>query len=161
MNIGKKLQHKEALTFILAGKAFTTFKNANTDNRFTYKIKRHKDKDIFFVYVLTDADNTDPYSYTFLGTIFRRHDFFRSKKSRVPESDVKIKVFKYVFERLWSETLPWFIEIWHEGRCGRCGRRLTVPESCETGYGPECWEVITGEKAKRSVPEIKTNTHKR
>jgi hypothetical protein len=30
------------------------------------------------------------------------------------------------------------LEVWHEGRCGRCGRRLTVPESIESGLGPEC-----------------------
>lgn len=29
-------------------------------------------------------------------------------------------------------------EVWHEGRCGRCGRKLTVPESIETGIGPDC-----------------------
>jgi len=23
-------------------------------------------------------------------------------------------------------------------RCGRCGRVLTVPESVESGFGPEC-----------------------
>lgn len=30
------------------------------------------------------------------------------------------------------------LQIFHEGRCGRCGRVLTVPESVETGFGPEC-----------------------
>jgi hypothetical protein len=29
-------------------------------------------------------------------------------------------------------------EVYHEGRCGRCNRKLTVPESIETGLGPEC-----------------------
>jgi hypothetical protein len=33
------------------------------------------------------------------------------------------------------------LEVWHEGRCGRCGRALTVPESVERGIGPECWEL--------------------
>ena len=31
---------------------------------------------------------------------------------------------------------------WHEGRCGRCGRKLTVPESIEAGYGPECINLV-------------------
>lgn len=30
------------------------------------------------------------------------------------------------------------LQVWHEGRCGRCGRKLTVPSSIETGLGPEC-----------------------
>lgn len=34
------------------------------------------------------------------------------------------------------------VEIWHEGKCGRCGRQLTVPESIESGFGPECVKMI-------------------
>jgi len=30
------------------------------------------------------------------------------------------------------------LEIWHEGRCGRCNRKLTVPASIALGIGPEC-----------------------
>jgi hypothetical protein len=30
------------------------------------------------------------------------------------------------------------MELWHEGRCGKCGRALTVPESIESGLGPVC-----------------------
>jgi hypothetical protein len=30
------------------------------------------------------------------------------------------------------------IEIWHSGRCGRCGKKLTVPESIQMGLGPDC-----------------------
>ncbi len=29
-------------------------------------------------------------------------------------------------------------ELHHEGRCGRCGRPLTVPESIKSGLGPIC-----------------------
>lgn len=34
------------------------------------------------------------------------------------------------------------VEVWHEGSCGRCGRKLTVPSSIETGLGPECAELV-------------------
>jgi hypothetical protein len=34
------------------------------------------------------------------------------------------------------------VEIWHEGRCGRCARRLTVPASIVIGIGPECAEIM-------------------
>jgi hypothetical protein len=30
------------------------------------------------------------------------------------------------------------VEFWHEGKCGRCNRKLTVPSSIESGFGPEC-----------------------
>ena len=35
-------------------------------------------------------------------------------------------------------NLPPALEVWHEGRCGRCGRKLTTPQSVETGFGPVC-----------------------
>lgn len=31
-------------------------------------------------------------------------------------------------------------------KCQKCGKRLTDPESKKRGYGPECWESITGQK---------------
>jgi hypothetical protein len=33
----------------------------------------------------------------------------------------------------------------HEGKCGRCGRLLTVPSSIESGIGPECSKIMRGE----------------
>lgn len=30
------------------------------------------------------------------------------------------------------------LEIWHHGVCGRCGRKLTTPESIQRGLGPKC-----------------------
>jgi hypothetical protein len=35
------------------------------------------------------------------------------------------------------------------GRCKRCGRLLTDPDSVERGYGPEC--------VKKDRPEIRSN----
>jgi hypothetical protein len=30
------------------------------------------------------------------------------------------------------------LAVYHEGRCGACGRRLTTPESISSGLGPVC-----------------------
>lgn len=30
-------------------------------------------------------------------------------------------------------------------RCQKCGKKLTDPESIKRGYGPECWETISGQ----------------
>lgn len=35
-------------------------------------------------------------------------------------------------------------------RCQKCGKRLTDPESMKRGYGPECWEKLTGDR--RGLP---------
>lgn len=33
--------------------------------------------------------------------------------------------------------------------CQKCGKKLTDPASIKRGYGPECWEQISGEKAEK------------
>lgn len=51
--------------------------------------------------------------------------------------------FRWFFKRL-SEGRdlggPRGVTVRHEGRCGRCGRTLTVPASIDSGIGPDCAE---------------------
>ena len=126
-----KLKHSDSIDFMMAGNATVTVLNTATGNRFTYKIKNHKD-DLFFVKVLTGPD-----TYTFIGSIFKKK-YKHSVKSKITNEAQSVIVFNYVFQHLLSGTLNSCVEIWHEGKCGRCGRALTVPESIETGIGPEC-----------------------
>ena len=73
----------------------------------------------------------------FLGTI-RDYGFRHSKKSKISNDAKSAIVFDYVFHHLGMKTLNTSIEIFHDGRCGRCGRQLTDPTSVETGLGPYC-----------------------
>ena len=130
------LKNDTALDFILAGNATVTFLNTQSKNRFTFKVSKPKDSDIHFVSVLTGPD-----TYTFLGSIFN-NNLKHSKKSSISESAQSFQVFKFVFERLKTKNLPEVIEIYHEGKCGRCGRQLTVPDSIVSGFGPECVKKI-------------------
>jgi hypothetical protein len=65
-------------------------------------------------------------------------------KYRVPgwvEDPLRQTVFPWTFARLQAgKALPASIEIWHEGGCQCCGKRLTVPASIELGMGPDCAE---------------------
>ena len=130
------LKNESALEFILAGNATVTFLNTQSKNRFTFKVSKPKDSDVHFVSVLTGPD-----TYTFLGTILN-NNFKSSKKSTIQESAQSFQVFKFVFDRLKTKNLPDVIEIYHEGKCGRCGRALTVPESIVSGFGPECVKKV-------------------
>ena len=53
-----------------------------------------------------------------------------------------VRILRRFLAALWTgrenEVLAAGFDFQHEGRCGRCGRRLTVPESIEIGLGPEC-----------------------
>ena len=122
--------------FIKAGKAIFTLENENSGNRFTYKVKKLKDKDIWFVSVLNGPDNYHNYNY--LGCIFGQ-DFRSTKKSKIGQDALSFKAFKWLNSMLnVTAPLPEGINIYHEGRCGRCGKRLTVPSSIMSGFGPEC-----------------------
>lgn len=128
------VKHEEALGFIFGGNALFTVRNPKTENRFTFKVTKHKKEDIFFVKVLTNPD-----VYEFIGSIRPGAKFKHSKKSRISDEAQSVKVFDFVFNKLITNSLPQFVEIWHEGRCCACGKTLTTPESIQRGIGPECF----------------------
>lgn len=134
-----RLTTAEAMrSFALAGNATLTIRSEKTDARFTYRIQACKDqtaKGLSFVSLLSGPDNEGDYSY--LGTI-RDGRFFHGKKSRVSAVAPSVVGFAYFMGHLAIDQTPPRLECWHEGRCGRCGRKLTVPESVERGIGPEC-----------------------
>ncbi len=136
--IGHKINDtREALKFMFAGKSIFTFINTKTGNRFTYKIKSNKESNIFFVSVLTNPDN-----YSYIGTCIEGN-YRHGKKSNISPEAQSVKVFQFMLNKLKSGDLPDFLEVWHEGFCGKCGRRLTVPSSILTGIGPECFKTLS------------------
>lgn len=140
---GHKLNNEDAIRFIFAGNSTSTFLNTKTDNRFTYKVKKAKDSDLYFVSVLTSPD-----IYTYIGTILNGL-YKHGKKSNILNTAQSVKVFDYVLSNLMKLSLPNFIEIWHEGKCGKCGRTLTVPDSIINGLGPECYKKNNKRRKKR------------
>ena len=135
---GQKITNtKEALKFMFAGKSIFTFENTKTGNRFTYKIKVAKDSNLFFVSVLTN-----PETYTYVGTCVEGN-YKHGKKSVISTDAQSVKVFEFMLNRLKSDNLPDFLEVWHEGFCGKCGKRLTVPSSILTGIGPDCIKKLS------------------
>lgn len=130
--------------FILAGKAIFTILNTKTEKRFTFKVKAKKNDDgskIWFVSVLTGSDNNTDYAY--LGMI-NGSGFKSTRASKITENALSFKAFNWLYNKIYTagKYLPEGVHIYHEGRCGRCGRRLTVPESIQSGFGPECINLI-------------------
>lgn len=132
-------------TWISAGNAIFTISNGKGDH-YTYKVKRRKVErgEIWFVSLLTGPNNET--NYTYLGLLNPKTGFVRlTRKSRFLETSTPVRVIRWGLNLLWKgEHLPPGYGIMHEGRCGRCGRRLTHPEAIRRGYGPECWEKIAG-----------------
>lgn len=140
---------KAALRFMLSGKVDgdyipkVTFKSQKTGVHFTYEIKPLSKKDgmppAYFVHVLTGPDNKNDYSY--LGMIINRPNgatFNLTKASKFDNSSPCVTAMRWVMDYLPFGEIPPMTEIFHEGRCGKCGKILTTPESCTMGLGPIC-----------------------
>ena len=129
---------EDATRYIRAGKATITLRSAKTQTRFTYEIERiEKSNKAQFVRVLTGGDNQADYQY--MGLIDERGRFKRTERSRIEETAVSYIAFEWSWRALAErKVMPTQLEVWHEGSCGRCGRKLTVPESIADGLGPEC-----------------------
>jgi hypothetical protein len=123
--------------FIGGGNATFTIVSKATGVRFTYKVREPEGGGVHFVKVLRGADNEGDYSY--LGFIRGGEYIHGGRKARVGKDAPSARAFGWFHGRLQAGTLPAEqVEFWHEGRCCRCGRKLTVPESIERGIGPEC-----------------------
>ena len=129
--------------FMFAGNATFTFASIKTGSRFTYKIRESDSANpIFFVSALTSSDNENGFSY--MGIIKENHNgdlnffFAKPEKAKIASNAPSAKAFEWAINQILKDRKPPSLEIWHEGRCGRCGRKLTVPESINKGIGPEC-----------------------
>ena len=137
-----RLEDPETIrTFALAGNAILTVASRRTGVRFTYRIRApfeggafKVEQSVRFVAVLTGADNAN--DYTYLGTL-QEGVYHHGRKSRIGEEAPSAAAFRWFWRVLDSGRIEQ-CEVWHEGRCGKCGRKLTVPESVARGLGPDC-----------------------
>lgn len=142
---GRLKTAKDAMTYMLAGNAYITLRSAKTSTRYTYRITRAKnaldETGVHFVKVLTGPENENNYSY--FGYIKNKEYYPGGSKAKIGNDAPSVVAFKWAFDKLMQDAELSHLEVWHDGRCGRCGRKLTVPESVERGIGPEC-AVIMG-----------------
>ena len=142
----------QARDLLSAGNA--TFTCVNPDfKRYTYRISKVEQKDrqtgqvipdqyVWFAGLLTGPDNTADYSYM---AIFDPDKWTLrwTQGSKVSETTASSRVLKEILRRIFEgEGLPEGYDIWHAGRCCRCGRKLTVPSSVASGVGPICANKI-------------------
>lgn len=157
---GRLTSAEDAKSYILAGNAIFTLRSAKTQTRYTYKVRKRDDRDgrgaIWFVSVMFGPDNEGDFSYMGIITerpanLIERFAYRRTAKSAIVESDPRQVGWAWFFRHLVERNaIPAQLECWHEGRCGKCGRKLTVPESVEKGLGPECSGVGYTAKRKRT-----------
>lgn len=132
--------------FITAGRAIFTASNPQGD-RFTFRVRRFKWKrSQLFGFLLGEWMNGPNNETDFVPMLAIDPGFM------IPVGAPNAPLWAVTSRP--SKVLQWVLmlirnnkqppagyEIRHAGRCGRCGRLLTVPESIETGLGPECSKV--------------------
>jgi len=130
--------------FITSGHAIFTVKSLKSGSHMTFKVDDVKGSDDtrYFVSVLTGPDNTRDYTYAglmFLNKVTGDLSFGVTKKSGFTQTSPQVRAFRWLVASMNREvSVEGKAEIDHVGKCGRCGRALTHPESLKTGLGPEC-----------------------
>jgi len=138
--------------YLLAGNSRFTIVSAKTRTRYTYRVSLADrwwgdTTDKWFVSVLTSPDD-----YTYMCLVFSDYTCKWTRRSKISEDAPSAVAFKYLMNQIiarnnefgrdadgnFAWNLPTVIEFYHSGRCGRCNRVLTVPESVMNGLGPEC-----------------------
>lgn len=140
--------------FILAGDAIFTieipekFRN-DGKSHYTFKIehveKNERFPESWFAKTLVGPDNSTDYAYLGMLDSFTGQVRTTTKSKFAPDCH-RLRVLNRILARVWCDDHAAYethgFETHHEGKCGRCGRRLTVPESIETGIGPECCRIM-------------------
>jgi hypothetical protein len=133
--------------YALAGHATLTLTSEKTGAWYTYRVSQAKDRATgepqprWFVALLTGPENTSDYSY--MGMLDEA-GFRLTKASKFAPDTKSVQAFAYAWKHVSAGQMPPQVAIRHEGRCGRCGRTLTVPESIDSGLGPECRSKMGG-----------------
>lgn len=137
-----KLGRENYFNAIFAGKSTFTIFNANTGNRYTYKVKQGvNNPDAYHVMLMTGSDNNN--DFTFIGTIFEKRKFNFYKNCRIDEKLPSIQGFIWFLIKVaTNQAIGEHVEMWHEGKCCKCGRKLTTPDSLKSGFGPECIKML-------------------
>lgn len=137
--------------FVLAGDAtFTVELPAGAGpTHHTYRVQKVEASDrwpeAYFVKLLTGPDNRA--DYTYLGKLDPHTSEVRpTGRSTFRPDSFPVRLLSRVLARVWGDDHAAYEQhgyaTHHEGRCGRCGRALTVPESIESGIGPECAKIM-------------------
>jgi hypothetical protein len=94
----------------------------------------------YFANLLRGPDNTADFAY--MGVVRDKPPrfFWTQASGKVGRGAPAHKALLWMLDamRCGRDVLGSSLEVWHEGRCGCCGRKLTVPDSIAAGLGPEC-----------------------
>ena len=120
---------------------FTIITLQGIKSRFTYRLRpSNSSGPQCFVDVLSGPNNETDYQY--ICYLYERGENLHVKP-RKPEArrsqPLSMLAFDWFIRCLNSSNpFPIGLYVYHDGRCSRCGRILTTPDSVKRGLGPVC-----------------------
>lgn len=168
MSGGQLTKLGDIRAYLTGGHATFTLVSKKTGDRKTFRVrdaeKDSRDKPSrsfvnssrFFVDLLVGPQNTDDYQYLAFvwEDLAAAYDSdtvrpLRLKPNKEHWGEEAYRVFEWLVNRLnvtrnvqgdlkENELFNAQAEFWHLGKCARCGRDLTTPESIASGIGPVC-----------------------
>lgn len=119
--------------YLFGGKAEFTLEQEGTI-QVKYKLLSNENRSCYFVYTECLASKEVKYQ----GYIVpRKGKFYRAKQISDDEYNSKaINALGWLIRN--CDRLPNIVHVYHNGKCSRCGRKLTDAESLRTGLGPYC-----------------------
>lgn len=140
MNEANKNKIGLSKDFFFGGNATFTIKSEKSGDHRTFKFRQPEDKPMFAMLLAGPNNETD---YVYVG-IVENGNLRLTKNSKRTDDSPDVKILRWFLSHLNTDGLLPNATVYHEGRCGCCGRKLTTPESCERGIGPECWSRLHG-----------------
>jgi hypothetical protein len=126
---------KVASEFMLAGNAVFTLSSKRTGQHYTYRLERSADGFVWFASVRVG----DEFVYVGIVRATLHHRLDLTRGSRYSEDAPVVKALRYALHHVvFKRTIPGELEIRHVGKCGKCARPLTRPDSIDRGLGPIC-----------------------
>ncbi len=141
--VRKSISPNQFRNFIFAGRSIFTLENNETGNYLTFRVKQMKRHgqpiDGQFTVECKSLGDKD-YGYKLLG--FVNIEARRFKRRYWDNSHLGVVTWMWLLKNI--ERLEAFskLAIYHEGHCCKCGLPLTVPESIDSGIGPECQKRV-------------------
>lgn len=122
--------------YIFGGRGIVTLKSP-TGVHHSYVFQRPKElnqfpDDVLFVYALHEGKQL------FYVGMIENGTFRLTHHSRFLPNTPIVRGARYIMRMATEENLNTPMELYHEGVCAVCGRKLTSPRSILSGVGPRC-----------------------
>lgn len=140
--------------FFHAGNAVFTVTNP-TGERFTFRARRPKAKNPtdtppVFLGILSGPNNETDYAYAGIVCLDGSVKITKASKFQLTAKPVLVAAWAMRLV-IAGKPMPAGYAIHHEGRCCRCGRTLTTPESVARGMGDDCASQVGPECAGKVI----------